>query len=111
MAAADDLPLLPLLTGSSELNSDEHVSQQLHDRNLPNRGFDSYDQIVDACCEAWNTFTQIPDATRSLCSRNRADLPHTCNAMTEGWVKRTYQTHGYSLELAPSIFSALHIDR
>jgi transposase len=49
VAAADDLSLLPLPTGSPELNSAEQVWQQLRDRNLANRCFDSYDQIVDAC--------------------------------------------------------------
>jgi transposase len=49
VAAADDLSLLPLPTGSPELNSAEQVWQRLRDRNLANRCFDSYDQIIDAC--------------------------------------------------------------
>ena len=35
---------------------------------------DSYGDIIDACCEAWNKFTKIPNAIRSLCTRNWANL-------------------------------------
>ena len=72
-----NLSLLLLPTGSPELNAAEQVWQQLRDRSLANRCFDSYEQIVDACCEAWNAFTQIPGAIRSLCSRSWADLTPT----------------------------------
>jgi transposase len=51
------------------LNPTEQVWQQLRDRSLANRCYDSYEQIVEACCDAWNKFTQIPDTIRSLCSR------------------------------------------
>jgi transposase len=72
-----NLSLLLLPAGSPELNSAEQVWQQLRDRHLANRCFDSYQQIVDACCQAWNTFTQIPGAIRSLCSRSWANLSST----------------------------------
>jgi DDE superfamily endonuclease len=65
---------LLLLPGSPELNAAEQVWQQLRDRTLANRCYDSYHQIVDACCEAWNAFTQIPGTVRSLCSRHWAVL-------------------------------------
>jgi transposase len=69
-----NVSLLPLPTGSPELNPAEQVWQQLRDRHLANRCFESYDQIVEACCDAWNTFTAIPGAIRSLCSRPWANL-------------------------------------
>jgi hypothetical protein len=50
------------------------LRQQLRDRSLANRCYDSYDDIIDACCEAWNKFTQIPNAIRSLCTRNWENL-------------------------------------
>ena len=40
-------------------------------RQEANRCYDGYKQIVDA----WNAFTQIPGAIRSLCSRSWAVLP------------------------------------
>ena len=69
-----NLSLLRLPAGSPELNPAEQVWQLLRDRSLANRCYDNYEQIVDACCEAWNTFTQIPGAIRSLCSRSWACL-------------------------------------
>lgn len=72
-----NLSLLPLPTGSPELNSAEQVWQQLRDRHLANRCYEDYEQIVDACCQAWNAFTSIPGAIRSLCSRGWADLNST----------------------------------
>lgn len=65
-----NITLLPLPAGSPELNPAEQVWQQLRDRSLANRCYDSYEDIVDACCEAWNKFTQIPGAIRSLCIRS-----------------------------------------
>jgi transposase len=52
-----NVSLLSLLAGSPELNPAEQVWQQLRDRNLANRCYDSYEHIVDTCCEAWNKFT------------------------------------------------------
>lgn len=72
-----NLSLLPLPAGSPELNSAEQVWQQLRERHLANRCYESYDQIVHACCQAWNAFTNIPGAIRSLCSRGWADLTST----------------------------------
>ncbi len=69
-----NITLLSLPAGSPELNPAEQVWQQLRDRSLANRCYDSYDDIVDACCEAWNKFTQIPGAIRSLCTRSWARL-------------------------------------
>jgi hypothetical protein len=60
--------------GAPELNPAEQVSQLLRDRNLANRCYDSYYDIINPCCEAWNKFTQIPDAVGSLCTRNRAKM-------------------------------------
>ena len=63
-----NIMLLPMPAGSPELNPAEQVWQQLRDRSLANRCYDSYEDCIDACCDAWNEFTQIPGAIRSLCS-------------------------------------------
>ena len=70
-----NISLLALPAGSPELNPAEQVWRQLRDRHLANRCYDGYEQIVDACCDAWNAFTQIPGAIRSLCARSWATLP------------------------------------
>ena len=69
-----NVSLLSLPAGSPELNPAEQVWQQLHDRSLANRCYANYEEIIDACCEAWNKFTQIPGTIRSLCTRNWANL-------------------------------------
>jgi hypothetical protein len=70
-----NVSLLSLPAGSLELNPAKQVWQQLRDRSLANRCYDSYDHIVSACCQAWNQFTQLPGAIRSLGTRTWANLP------------------------------------
>ena len=69
-----NVSLLSLPGESPELNPSEQVGQQLRERDLVNRCSDSYDDIIDACCEAWNKFTRIPNAICSLCTRKWANL-------------------------------------
>jgi putative transposase len=67
-----NLSLLPLPTASPELNPTEQVWQVLRDRYLSNRCFESYEQILASCCEAWNSFTARSGAVRQLCTREWA---------------------------------------
>lgn len=69
---AKNLSLLALPAASPELNPTEQVWQVLRDRYLANRCFESYDHIVEGCCEAWNAFTASIGAIRQLCSRDWA---------------------------------------
>lgn len=66
--------LLPLPPASPELNPVEQLWQHLRDRFLANRVFKDHNAIVDACCDAWNDFTKIPNTIASLCSRSWAIL-------------------------------------
>jgi hypothetical protein len=66
-----NLSLLPLSAAPSELNRTGQVWQMLRDRYLANRYFESYDQIVESCCDAWNAFTSGEGDIRQLCSRDR----------------------------------------
>jgi transposase len=68
----DNLTLLPLPVASPELNPTEQVWQVLRDNWLANRCFEGYEAIVEACCEAWNWFVNIPDHVKQLCSRSWA---------------------------------------
>lgn len=70
----DNIRLLPLPPVSPELNPVEQLWERLRDRYLANRAFNDQSDIIDACCTAWNSFTQIPDAISSLCSRSWAIL-------------------------------------
>jgi transposase len=67
-----NISLLPLPAASPELNPTEQVWQVLRDRYLGNRCFDSYEHILDSCCEAWNAFTSTAGAVRQLCTREWA---------------------------------------
>mgnify|MGYP001627416834 CR=1 FL=1 len=41
---------------------------------LSNRVFDSYDAIVDACCDAWNWLADKPERITSIASRAYAQV-------------------------------------
>ena len=69
-----NLSLLPLPAASPELNPTEQVWQVLRDRYLGNRCFDSYEHILESCCDAWNAFTAIAGAVRQLCTREWAEI-------------------------------------
>jgi len=56
----DNITLLPLPPRSPELNPVENVWQFLRDNWLSNRVFNSYDDILDHCCEAWNQLIDQP---------------------------------------------------
>jgi len=51
-----NVSILPLRPYSPELNPMEQVWQQLKKIRLSNTCFKNYEEIVDACCEAWNCF-------------------------------------------------------
>jgi len=61
---------------SPELNPVEQVWQQLRNRSLANRCYKGYQEIVTACVNAWNEFTNIDNCIKNLCTRSWAVL---CN--------------------------------
>jgi len=68
----DNISLLHLPPYSPELNPQENVWQYLRQNQLANRVYDSYDAIVQACCEAWNALMASPDRIRSIGTRDYA---------------------------------------
>jgi transposase len=70
-----NLSILYLPPYSPELNPQEQFGRQLKQEHLSNRTFESYEDILTSCCQAWNVLTQIPNRIRSLCSRSWA-LPN-----------------------------------
>lgn len=64
-----NITLLKLPPYAPELNAAENIWQFLRANNLANRVFDSYDEIIDACCHAWNAF--VADAARVRSVTNR----------------------------------------
>jgi transposase len=56
----DNITLMPLPPRSPELNPVENIWQYIRDNWLSNRVFQSYDDIVALCCEAWNRLIDRP---------------------------------------------------
>jgi transposase len=56
----DNITILPLPSKSPELNPTENIWQFMRDNWLSNRIFESYDDILDHCCEAWNKLVEQP---------------------------------------------------
>lgn len=69
-----NMTLMPLPPYSPELNPMEQVWQQLRKIKLSNTTFKDYDDIVQSCCEAWNTFCDEEGNIKSLCTRSWAQL-------------------------------------
>lgn len=69
-----NISLLHLPPYSPELNPVENIWQFLRQNQLSNRVFDSYDAIVDACCEAWNALVREPGRIQSIAMRPWASV-------------------------------------
>lgn len=65
----DNISLLKLPAYSPELNPVENIWQYLRQNQLSNRVFESYDAIVDACCDAWNALATEKGRIQSIASR------------------------------------------
>ena len=70
----DNLTLLPLPPASPELNPCEQIWKQLRQEYLSNRCFKDDEDLLAACSDAWNNFTETPESITSLCSRKWANL-------------------------------------
>ena len=68
----DNITLLPLPPRSPELNPVENVWQFMRDNWLSNRVFQSYDDIVEHCCQAWNRLIDQPGRIMSIGMRDWA---------------------------------------
>ena len=74
LAVPDNISLLTLPPYAPELNPVENVWQHLRGNGLSNTVFDSYPDIVEACCDAWNCFIDDPATVASTTSRLRAKV-------------------------------------
>ena len=67
-----NISLLILPPYSPELNPLENVWAYLRANKLAISVFDTYENIVDACCEAWNFFANDKDRVTSITTREWA---------------------------------------
>lgn len=69
-----NISLMPLPPYSPELNPIEQLWQQLRKIKLSNTNFKDYDDIVESCCKAWNTFCDKDGNIQKLCTRSWAKI-------------------------------------
>jgi DDE superfamily endonuclease len=65
----ENIVLLPLPPYSPELNPVENIWEFLRANLLSHRVWDSYEAIIEACCDAWNKLMQMPERIASLTKR------------------------------------------
>lgn len=68
----DNISLLPLPPYSPELNPMENVWEYLRKNKLAITTWDTFEEIMDACCEAWNFFANDKSSVKSITQRNYA---------------------------------------
>ena len=64
-----NINLMALPPRSPELNPVENVWQFIRHNWLSNRVFQSYEDILDHCCHAWNKLVSQPDRIASIGNR------------------------------------------
>ena len=70
----ENITLLLLPPYSPELNPVEQIWQWLRQRFWSNRVFRDYEDIVQACCDAWNVLAAQPQCISSITKRTWANL-------------------------------------
>ena len=70
----DNVSLLPPPRYAPELNPVENVWEYLRQNWLSHRVWDSYDAIVEACCNAWNMLMRMPEQIASITTRAWAQV-------------------------------------
>lgn len=72
LTVPDNITLMPLPPYSPELNPVENVWEFLRKNKLANRLYETYEDIVEACCEAWNSLMAMPEQIASIAARSWA---------------------------------------
>jgi transposase len=68
----DKITLVKLPPYSPELNPMENVWAYLRANKLAITAFDTYDEILDKCAQAWNFFANDPERISSITDREWA---------------------------------------
>jgi transposase len=68
----NNITLLTLPPYAPELNPIENIWEYLRGNKLAIRVYDTYEAIVDAGCDAWNSFVARPDRITSITQRDWA---------------------------------------
>ncbi len=68
----ENISIIPLPAKCPELNPVENIWQFMRDNWLSNRIFETYDEIVNHCCDAWNKLIDQPERIMSIGRRKWA---------------------------------------
>jgi putative transposase len=74
LVVPDNMTLIFLPSRAPELNPVENIWQYLRANWLSNRVFETYDDIIDAACEAWNKLVSQPTTITSIGMRDWAHI-------------------------------------
>jgi transposase len=69
-----NITLITLPPYSPELNPAENIWEDFRKNSLSNRLYETYEDIVDACCNAWNALMAAPERIASLTQRQWAKV-------------------------------------
>ena len=69
LAVPENITIITLPPYSPELNPAENIWEDLRKNKLSNRLYETYEDIVDACCDAWNDFMATPERIATLTNR------------------------------------------
>ena len=70
----ENMTLIQLPAYAPKLNAAENIWAWLRANKLANRVFETWDDIVNACCQAWNDFTRDPKVVASVTNRDWAHV-------------------------------------
>ena len=74
LAVPKNITLIFLPARAPELNPVENVWQYLRANWLSNRVFDTYEEIIEAACQAWRNLIAQPEAITSIGLRDWAHV-------------------------------------
>jgi hypothetical protein len=74
LVVPDNIVLLPLPSYAPELNPTENIWEYLRGNCLSHSVWDTYEAILDACCDAWNALMATPDIIASIGTREWAQV-------------------------------------
>jgi len=70
LVVPDNISLLPLPPYSPELNPQENIWEFLRENYLSDCVFETYQEIVDKCCDAWNALINEKGRIASIATRD-----------------------------------------
>ena len=74
LVVPDNIVLMPLPPYAPELNSTENIWEYLRGNALSNCVWETYEAIMEACCNAWNALMAMPQVITSIGTREWADV-------------------------------------